>query len=615
MAPDVDVVVVGAGPAGSATATHLARRGRSVLLLDRAAFPREKACGDGLTLASMAQLADLGVEQLLAHYQPVHATRLSFASGPEFARATSGRPGRVVPRAALDTLLGEQARAAGVAVALSCRVTRLLRDNSRMVGVRYRDGATSREATSRFVVAADGANSAMARQAGLAQPNQRAGFAVRAYVSGLGELADEFRVLVPLIDPDSGRTLPGYGWVFPVSANLANVGVGFLRIRPADQHVNLRTVFRNFLGSLRSGSQVRAGPLRGAPLPCDFDPERCAAEGIVLVGDAARLVDPLSGEGIDTALESGALAADMIDRALAAGAHDVPTYGAELRRLFGPRIDAAWSLVANYEFVWGVASSVATVDRPLYRGVRRAVRTYDRDEPSLPVPRGGVCSWLAEQGLLEDVRAVQRAMREETDTELPMLAGAVLELRDPAAEQVRIASLLVCAGALAAGPWRRQDAIQLAVACELACLALAAGEDVLDTLPPDGPRAANLFAVSASDYLLFRAYELAAAVGAWAVRLMSRASADVCIGTLLGQPDGAQAIALTAGTVFTLPVRLGAHLGRVDGVVAARLVDAGRALGIAWRGQDHALHGACAALGAHRAEVALRSLIAAGIRR
>ncbi len=142
------------------------------------------------------------------------------------------------------------------------------------------------------------------------------------------------------------------------------------------------------------------------------------------MGDAARLVDPLSGEGIDTALESGALAADLIERSLAVGACDVPAYGAELQRRFGRRIDAAWSLVENHEFVWGVVNGIATVDRPLYRGARRAVHTYDCDEPEQSEGPATLRSWLEEHNLLNDVRAAQRAVREETQVELPMLAGA-----------------------------------------------------------------------------------------------------------------------------------------------------------------------------------------------
>ncbi|MEU4769136.1 geranylgeranyl reductase family protein [Actinosynnema sp. NPDC023794] len=619
MSSEVDVVVVGAGPAGSAAAAGLARRGRSVLLLDRAAFPREKACGDGLTRASIALLASLGVESELVRCQPILGTRLSFASGAEFTRATPDRPARVMPRATLDALLADRAHALGAVLAPSCRVTSLLRDEERTVGVRYLAGATTREVTSRFVVAADGATSVLARQAGLSRPTDRTGFAVRAYVRGLGDLADEFRVLVPLVDPDTDRTLPGYGWVFPVSAGVANVGVGFLRTRERDHNVNLRTVFRSFVGSLPARGPLHIGPLRGAPLPCDFDPARCAAEGLVLVGDAARLVDPLSGEGIDTALASGALAANLIDQSLTTGACNVPTYGAELRHRFGRRIDTAWSLVENHEFVWGVVSGTATVDRPLYRGARRTVRTYANDEPQPPPTQDPLESWLARHRLLDDVRVVQRAVLTDASTELPMLLGAVAELRDEAAERVRTASLLVCAGR-----WRRDEAIRLAVASELACLALTAHEDVLDTLPGDGPRAANLFAVSAGDYLLFRAYERAAAVGSWAVRVMCRASADVCTGTLLGQVDdpgldpagrAAQARALTTGTVFSLPVRLGAQLAGVDTAALARLDDVGRALGVAWhtarRGGPHRpgdLDEACARLGQQPAERTLRDL-------
>jgi flavin-dependent dehydrogenase len=538
----------------------------------------------------MRQLARLGVTQQLDTYHAVSRTRLSFTSGPEFTRASPDLSGRVVPRELLDALLIDRARALGAVVAPSHRVIGLLQDGGRAVGVRYVTGTTPGEVTGRFVVAADGATSVLARQAGLARASDRTAFAVRSYVDGIRGLDDEFRVVVPLVDPESGRTLAGYGWIFPVSADRANIGVGFLRTRPEEHKVNLRTLFRRFIASLDTPGTFVVGPLRGAPLPCDFDPDRCTKDGLLLVGDAARLVDPLSGEGIDVALESGALAGEMIHRALAADRHDVPGYGRELQRRFGRRIAAAWSLVENHEFVWGVISSTVGVDRPLYRGVRRAVRTYNREESTVPPEPDPLGHWLWSQQLLDDVQATQQALCEEVSSELPLLAGAVRELRDEPAEQVRIASLLVCAGALSRGPWRRTDVIRLAVASEFACLALAAHEDVMDQLPL-GAREANRFAVSAGDFLLFRAYELAAQTGGWAVQAMSRASADVCVGTLLGQlegpiPDRAQrltrAAALTTGTLFSLPWRLGGHLAGSDEDAVERMADIGRALGVAW---------------------------------
>lgn len=589
---DVDVVVVGAGPAGSATAAALAEAGHSVRVLERSVFPRDKACGDGLTPASMRELTSLGLAPAMAGYAPVRGTNLILDGTGGTHHAPIAYPGRIVPRAEFDLLLSLRAAALGAVVQHDAKVTGLMRDaDGRVSGVTYQCGAVSRTLTCRFVVAADGATSAIARTSGLSRRGDRMGFAVRAYMDHVPGAGDDFHVFIPLRDPATGCTLAGYGWVFPEANDAANIGVGILRTRPEDKDVNLRTVFNQFCASLVARQpqwrgMVQRGPLSGAPLPCDFDADRVAAGGVVLVGDAARLVDPLSGEGIDTALESGALAAHAISEALNCGAEDVPGYGAELERRFGQRMRAAWSLVNNREFVWGVTSDTATVDRPLYQAVRNSIFSYQR--PSRPPEdlATGVDQWLASHGLRERVAAVEQALETLAADELPMLAAAVGALKNCADQRVRTALFLLCTGAVPPARESGNGLHQLSVATELACLALAAHEDVLDTAA-DGhasTRSANRFAVSVGDFLLFRSFELSAQVGAGYVELMSRASADVCAGTLLGlhrgTNDADDVALLRTGTLFELPALLGSRwAGSTDSFTAAA-AGVGRALGL-----------------------------------
>lgn len=300
----------------------------------------------------------------------------------------------------------------------------------------------------------------------------------------------------------------------------------------------------------------------------------------------------------------------------------MPGYGAELERRFGQRMRAAWSLVNNREFVWGVASDTATVDRPLYQAVRSSIFSYQR--PSRPPEdlATGVDQWLASHGLREPVAAVEQALETLAADELPMLPAAVGALKNRAAQRVRTGMFLLCAGAAPPAREAGDGPLQLSVATELACLALAAHEDVLDTAA-DGhasTRSANRFAVSVGDFLLFRSFELSAQVGAGYVELMSRASADVCAGTLLGlhrgTNDADDVALLRTGTLFELPVLLGSRwAGRTDSFTAAAAA-VGRALGVVsaaagswrcgpaagpvppprWDRANHALSDACAGL-------------------
>ncbi|QCB97403.1 hypothetical protein E5206_11130 [Arthrobacter sp. PAMC25564] len=298
-------------------------------------------------------------------------------------------------------------------------------------------------------------------------------------------------------------------------------------------------------------------------------------------------------------------------------------------------MSAAWALVDNHEFVSRVASDTLTVDRPLYRGVRAAIRSYDRPARQALRSRTAVDRWLTAHGLLDRIHDVEQALEALAADELPMLDTAAAELRDVPAERVRTALLLLSAagagevaragagaGAMAVGAAAGRDAHQLAVAAELACLALAAHEDVLDPAPAGGAptRSANRFAVSAGDYLLFRSFGLAAQLGSGYVQLMSRASADVCAGTLLrlqgipehpgrGAPED-EVARLTTGTLFELPVLLGAALAGPAPGTAARTAAVGRALGLVTAAGRARSHGAEAG-GEERWERAVRQLTAA----
>ena len=300
---DVDLLVVGAGPAGIAAALTAHRAGATVRCVDRAGFPRDKTCGDGLTAGALRLLEDLGVAVPgLATTQPVDSVVLV---GPDGRRVTlplptDGHHAVVTTRADLDAALVAHARADGVEVREGEAVEAITVERA---GVSVTHGGHTTRA--RSVVAADGHYSTVRR---LVAPDDGAGLgsfhAFRQYFRNV----DERRLWV-LFEPD---LLPGYAWVFPLPGGRANVGFGVER-DDATHGKGLAALWRDLLArpSLRAILGPDAEPEdrhRAWPIPADFAPGRTTAGPILFVGDAAGVVDPMTGEGIAQALESGVLA-------------------------------------------------------------------------------------------------------------------------------------------------------------------------------------------------------------------------------------------------------------------------------------------------------------------
>ncbi len=322
-----DVVIVGAGPGGCAAATFLAREGIDVLVIDRATFPRDKVCGDGLGPRSVAVLQRMGVEQRLLDlsYQPIHEYRIVSTWGdavqagvPAFGKGAGHA--HVVPRRDLDLLLVDAARGAGAQVWEGVRALRGSEiDGAPVVEARRADGE-SLLLRSRVVVGADGSRGSFSRTVMPSRHWEPYAIGMRAYVEGVEGLD---RALNFFLDRD---VLPGYGWIFPSGRTdaPANVGLGLptraLRRRPE----RLRQLFDRFMGPASlAGPHLRnarlATPPASFPLRVGFLGGSRQREHALLVGDAAALIDPLSGEGIAYALESGQMAAHAVARALRSG--------------------------------------------------------------------------------------------------------------------------------------------------------------------------------------------------------------------------------------------------------------------------------------------------------
>lgn len=319
-----DVVVVGAGPGGAAAAHYLAGRGLDVLLVDRADFPRDKTCGDGLTPRAVGVLHDMGVlPALLQVGRRISGVEIFSPDGSSTGATIPPRNGAptpmlVVPRVTLDNVIRERALRSGAQFESRVRVTDVER-TARGVVVRGDRGERPVAIDARCAVIATGAPVSLLVRLGLLRKAPRMMLAARAYFEGMVGLTDRIHIRF------DGVPLPGYGWVFPVSSSTANVGAGFFPSPRRSRRLppNPRAAFDRFVRSRSMGSWLggarQGGPVKGYPLRVDFPDSPTSGDGVLLVGEAAGLVNPLTGEGIDYALESAQVAAEHVARALADG--------------------------------------------------------------------------------------------------------------------------------------------------------------------------------------------------------------------------------------------------------------------------------------------------------
>lgn len=318
MAEKRGVVVIGAGPAGSAAAMVLARGGADVVVLDAATFPRDKTCGDGLGLDCHAELERHG---LMARVRAVagttfHGVALSGPSGQRVELTTVDRrlPGFsdntcAVPRKVLDKVLADAAVESGAELRQGVRVARVLRrDNGAVIGVGTADG---QELHADVVLGCGGEHDPVSKAVGRPSDPRRKAFAVRVYYDDLPEP-------MPLAEISfAEHVLPGYGWIFPTAPHSANVGVGLRADLLKQRGGDLRGMLDRFVSDTPIGRRWLRGAspvtqVRGWPLTFGSQAGRTSGAGWMLCGDAAGLIDPVTGEGIGNALLSGRLAAETV---------------------------------------------------------------------------------------------------------------------------------------------------------------------------------------------------------------------------------------------------------------------------------------------------------------
>lgn len=332
-ASDADVIVVGAGPAGSTTAYYLARAGLDVLLLEKSAFPRDKVCGDGLTPRAVRQLARMGVDTSGPGWIRNHGLRIvgggmrlhmpwpDLASYPDY--------GLVRTRTDFDEVLARHAQKSGARLLERMSVTGPELDvrTGRIAGVTARplddDGRTAgAEVTFRapLVVAADGVSSRLSTAMGLHKRDDRPmGVAVRTYYTTPRHDDDWMESWLELPEKNQhGRDdlLPGYGWIFGTGNGTSNVGLGVLNTSKAFGRVDYKQLLRRWVAQTPEEwgftEENQVGDIRSAALPMAFNRQPHYSRGLLLVGDSGGMVNPFNGEGIDYAMEAANLAATVI---------------------------------------------------------------------------------------------------------------------------------------------------------------------------------------------------------------------------------------------------------------------------------------------------------------
>lgn len=321
-----DAIIVGGGPGGSTTAAFLGKMGRKVLLLDKEKWPRDKTCGDAISGKSVGVLKEMGLTDSVEKADHGEITGLTFSS-PNSASVTirfKGKDGQIAKgyvcrRQVYDNMLWQNAKKYCDAYE-GTAVTSVVRENGKIVGVKARDKeGREYEFRGKMLIGADGVTSLVAREVrGADVDPDHTCVAYRGYYSGIKGMNATLEIhFVKSI-------MPGYFWIFPLENGLANVGVGMVMGDMKKGNVDLQkamldTIAQNPLFKERFAGATLVSKIGAWSLPFGSKKRKVSTDNVLLVGDAAGLVDPFSGEGIGNAMTSGKLAAQAVDGALTAG--------------------------------------------------------------------------------------------------------------------------------------------------------------------------------------------------------------------------------------------------------------------------------------------------------
>jgi geranylgeranyl reductase family protein len=359
-----DMAVIGGGPGGAAAAIRAARGGARVVVFEKGPHGRDKVCGDGLTPRAVAALDALGIALDGAHridgLRMIAGKRVRELPWSSPQRSNGERfpsHGAVWPRRRFDAVLIDAARDAGAEVRFETEIESVVEHGGRVTGVVTGDG----EVAADLVVLAAGPQGAVARQLGAVRDaDEPYGLAIRAYVESPRH-ADRHIEACLTIKDERGTWVPGYGWMFPCGDGTVNIGVGALSTLKGFKSLNLNTLLESYRSLVTESWGIGPNLDRPRAWRLPMSAVRRHGEGWVAVGDAAGLINPMNGEGIDYALESGALAAELL---LA----DPASAPVEYDRLIGERFDGFLRTGRRFAFLIGHPRLMRT-------GLRAAVGT------------------------------------------------------------------------------------------------------------------------------------------------------------------------------------------------------------------------------------------------
>ena len=318
-----DAIIVGAGPAGSSAAIYCNKLGLNTLLLDKSIFPRDKICGDALSGKSVKILEELDLLQDLDKLDGAIVNRIIFGN-PNHSecelhlnKSLNKRHishGFVIPRKIFDNYLFKKASDVSNVVS-GFKVEDLIYDKSQVVGVKGKSNkGVQKKYFGNIVLGADGPYSIVSRKTGLYNSDMNyTAVGLRCYYENVEDLTDQIELHYV------NETIPGYFWIFPAGNKKANIGVGLLKSRAKKKKYDLQQIMKQVINSKNfkhrfKNSNALEKP-KGWNLPFGNTKRENHGNGFLLLGDAAGLVDPFTGEGIGNAMESGKIAADIVLKA------------------------------------------------------------------------------------------------------------------------------------------------------------------------------------------------------------------------------------------------------------------------------------------------------------
>ncbi|MEI6710053.1 MAG: geranylgeranyl reductase family protein [Actinomycetota bacterium] len=404
-----DVVVVGAGPSGSATAYWLASAGWKVCLVEKKHFPREKTCGDGLTPRSVYQLEEMGLgPELVKHGHRYDGLR-AFGFGASLEMKWPEHPvfpnyGYTITRFDLDGLVAQHAQAKGATLLNGVEVVDLLNPYEGPAGqlkgaqgvlVHEKETDTSGEIRAHYVVVADGQNSRIGRSLGTSRNREwPMGLALRGYYTS--DRHDE-----PWIDShldirdSSGKVVPGYGWIFPLGDGRVNVGVGLLSTAGAWKGVNTTKLQEYFVNQISEAwglnEETCLGPATGGRLPMGLAVGPGRGPNTLCVGDATGTINPFNGEGIAYGYESGRIAAGVIGEALASDdPRELGLYETRIEEAYGEyyKVARAFVRIISEPKILAACVGVGLRIEPMMNQLLRIMANLMRNEGKGPAEWG-----------------------------------------------------------------------------------------------------------------------------------------------------------------------------------------------------------------------------------